>query len=240
MLTFVTFKWKPQPRYRSQFGPEAVNALRRMVARHYPHEHRFVCVTDNHRGIGSDVEIVPLWDDHATVVNPNGRHNPSCYRRLKLFAPDAGETFGERIVCMDLDTVIVSDLTPLFAGGEDFKIWGQSDYPRSQWYNGSLWMLRTGALSQVWTEFDPRTSPRKAASSGAKGSDQGWLSYILGPKQPTWGMADGVYSYRVHIAPHGNVLPENAKFIAFHGKTDPWSYRVSHIPWIREHYGAVA
>src|SRR5688572_21482656 len=35
-LTVVTWKWKPAEGYRSTYGPETVNVLRRMVARHYP------------------------------------------------------------------------------------------------------------------------------------------------------------------------------------------------------------
>ena len=81
---------------------------------------------------------------------------------------------------MDLDTVIVNDITPLFDEDVDFRIWGESDFPQTQWMNGSLWMLRLGARPQVWTRFDPRTSPQEAKLAGARGSDQGWLSYVLG------------------------------------------------------------
>lgn len=238
-LTFVTFRWKPSPGYRSHFGPETVVALRNMVRRHYPHPHRFVCVTDDARGIDG-VETIPIWNDHAHVPNPSGRRNPSCYRRLKLFAPDAADTFGERLVCLDLDTVVVGDLAPLFDRPDDFVIWGQSDYPRKQWYNGSMWMLRTGTRTQAWTEFDPARSPRLAHNAGHRGSDQGWLSYVLGPNEATWNVNDGVYSYRVHIHPRGNSLPANAKIVFFHGHVDPWHYRAANVPWIRLHYGAAA
>jgi hypothetical protein len=236
-ITFVTFKWKPQqPGYRSTFGPEQVNTLFRMIDRHYPHPHRNVCVTDDVKGIDPSIERITLWDDYKDLPNPNGRHNPSCYRRLKLFAPNAGDVFGERLVVFDLDMVIVGDLTPLFAGGEDFKIWGQSDYPKTQWYNGSLWMLKTGSRPTVWTKFNHRQSPRLTLKAGKKGSDQGWFSYILGPKEAIWGTQDGVYSYRVHLSKLAWQLPENAKVIAFHGKTDPWGYVAQQHSWVREHY----
>jgi hypothetical protein len=106
----VTFKWEPFVGYRSRFESEHVNTLFRMIDRHYPSPYRRICVTDNPIGIDTNrIEVVPLWPDFANVPNPNGRTNPSCYRRLKLFAPDARETFGERLVSIDLDTVIVGD-----------------------------------------------------------------------------------------------------------------------------------
>ena len=144
MLSFVTFKWQPPTGYRSHFDAENVNTLFRMIRRHYSGPMRAICVTDDPQGIEESIEIVPLWDDFASVPSPHGGHNPSCYRRLKLFAPDAGKTFGDRLVAIDLDMVIIGSLDPLFDRPEDFVIWGQSDYPQTQWYNGSLWMLRTG------------------------------------------------------------------------------------------------
>lgn len=238
MITVCTFKWRPPAGYRSTFGPAAVLALRDMVARHYQAPHRFVCITDDATGL-ERVETIPLWPDHANVPSPHGRGNPSCYRRLKLFDPAIEELLGARIVSMDLDTVIVGDLAPIFNRSEDFVIWGQSDMA-TQWYNGSLFMLTAGSRPQVWTDFDPVTSPRLALAARKFGSDQGWISYKLGRHEATWGQKDGVYSYRVHIRPQGNVLPANARVVNFHGKVDPWSYTAQQVPWIRQHYGVAA
>lgn len=234
VITFVSWRWRSPVGYRSVFGPETVTALRSMVKRYYPHPHRFVCVTDYPKEL-KGVETVQLWEECAAIPSPFGRHNPSCYRRLKIFAPDAGKVFGERIVSMDLDTVIVNDITPLFETDAEFKIWGCSDYA-SQWYNGSLFMLKTGSRPQVWTKFDPDTSPALTQKAKCFGSDQGWLRYILGPNEQVWNEKDGVYSYRKHIAPRGNVLPSDARLIAFHGKHDPWGYQCRTVSWIREYY----
>jgi hypothetical protein len=235
MISFVTWLWHT-PGYRSTFEASAVNTLFAMVDRHYPAPHRNICVTNFPKGIDATIEIVPDREDFAGVTNPNGRQNPSCYRRLRVFAPDAGQTFGPRVVSMDLDLVIVGDLRPLVDRPEDFVIWGQSDFPKRQFYNGSLWMLRTGSRTQVWTRFDPRNSPHQTKRAGHRGSDQGWFSYILGRNEATWGNRDGVYSWRVHLAPKGGGLPANAAVVSFHGRTDPWSYDMQHHAWIREHY----
>lgn len=234
MLSVVAFKWKPPAGYRSTFGPETVNVLRRMVARHYHAPHRFLCVTDDPAGLDPEIDIVPLWSDFATVPSPHGGHNPSCYRRLKAFSAEIAAVFGERFVWLDLDTVIVADLAPLFDRPEDFVIWGETD--RRSWYNGSMCLMTAGARRQVYDDFDPKTSPKRAKQAGRFGSDQGWISYRLGPGEATWGREDGVYSYRVHVAPNGNRLPANARIVMFHGKVDPWDHRGQSVGWIREHW----
>jgi hypothetical protein len=231
----VTFKWQPPVGYRSHFDAENVLTMRNMIRRHYAGPHRFVCVTDDSTGL-DEIETIDMWDDLSHVPSPHGAHNPSCYRRLKLFAPDAGELFGAKLVAIDLDMVITGSLNELFDRPDDFVIWGQSDYPKTNWYNGSLWMLRTGTRPQVWTQFDAKASPTLAWKAGKKGSDQGWIGYVLGPKEATWNVADGVYSYRVHLSKTGWQLPDNAKVVAFHGKVDPWSYQAQQHGWVRECY----
>lgn len=233
-LTVVTFKWRAPPGYRSSFRAEHVETLQRMVARNYDRPHRFVLVTDDARGIHSpDVECFQLWNDFGTVPNPSGRRNPSCYRRLRLFAKEPGAWLGERFVCLDLDAVITGDLVPLWDGPEDFKIWKSATSGNP--YNGSMWMLRAGARPQVWRDFDPAQSPGLTARAKLYGSDQAWIAYALGADEPTWSQADGVYSYRNDIQPHGR-LPENARVVFFHGKHDPWGAEAQRLEWVRNHY----
>ncbi len=233
--TFVCWRWQPPKHYRSTFGPETVYALREMIARHYAKPHRFVCVTDRPHELPG-VHAIPLWEDCSRIASPIGHSYPSCYRRLKVFAPDAAGICapGERLVSIDLDTVIVGDLVPLFDRPEDFIIWGESDFPHTTPYCGSLWMLRAGTRPQVWTEFDPLTSPAQAWTHGCRGSDQGWLSYILGKHEAVWTRKDGVYSYRKHL--RGGPLPKDARMVCFHGKVDPWSKQGQRNPWVRQWY----
>lgn len=236
-MTFVTWLWRPHPRYRSQFSFEHVNVLASMVRRHYAKPHRFLCVTDIPKGIDTtSVEIVKAWNDFETLQSPHGStaRQPSCYRRLRAFHPGIGSVFGDRFVSIDLDTVIVGDITSLFDRPEDFVIWKEQD-PRS-FYNGSMYVLRAGSRPKVWTEFDPKRSPQKARAAGRFGSDQGWLSYCLGPGEATWSTADGVYSYRIDIEPNGGELPADARIVNFHGGTDPWAPRAMRLPWVKEHY----
>ena len=233
-LSVVCFKWKGPAHYRSQFSAHHVNVLRHMVARHYQRPHRFICVTDDPVGIEDGIEVVPLWEDFADLKSPHGDHNPSCYRRLKVFDPAMRAVFGDRFVCLDLDTVIVGDMAPLWDRPEDFVIWGETD--RRSWYNGSMFLMTAGARPHVWSDFDPVESPRKALRAGRFGSDQGWISYRLGPGEKTWSTKDGVYSFRVHISRNQWHLPENARIVMFHGKVDPDSYDAQNHDWVRRAY----
>lgn len=235
MLSVVTYKWTPAAGYRSTFGPETVNVLRRMVARHYPHPHRFICVTDDPKGIGADVEIVPLWNDFADLPSPHGGKNPSCYRRLRAFSPDIAHVYGERFVSLDLDCVITADLSPLWNRPEPFVAWGDTNPLPGSHYNGSMLLMTAGARRQVWDDFDPRTSPQKALAARCFGSDQGWISYCLGKGEARWTKADGVYSYRNDLQGLGE-LPGNARIVIFHGSIDPWHPKAQRLGWVRECY----
>lgn len=235
--TVICWRWAPAKGYRSTFGPETVNVLAAMVRRHYRHPHRFVCVTDDAAGIDPSIEILPDWHDWADVPSPHGGRNPSCYRRLRLFHPDAAAWFGSRFVSLDLDVVITADLMPLWDRPEDIVLWGDTNPLPGSHYNGSMILKSAGARPFVWTEFDPIASPRLSYQAKCFGSDQGWMSYRLGPGEAKWTTADGVYSYRNHLAPSGHRLPPEARVVVFHGHTDPWgAYAQSNCPWVGLHY----
>jgi hypothetical protein len=235
VLTVLTFKWKAPPGYRSEFLGEHVDVLRRMVKRWYPDDHRFVCVTDDPTGIKSrDVELFELWPDHGMIANPSGRKNPSCYRRLKVFAKNAGDWLGDRFVCLDLDCVVVGDLRPLWNRTDEFIIW-KSTTP-GNFYNGSMFAMNAGARPQVWRDFDPYYSPRETHGARLYGSDQAWIAYKLGGGESTWTAADGVYSFRNELKAGGGGLPENARIVFFHGKPDPWQDGPQRLPWVKRNY----
>lgn len=230
-MRVVCWKWRPVQGYRSHFGPDTVNVLRSMVARHYRRPHEFVCITDDARGIDGDVRIIPAWDDFRHLPGPNG---VNCYRRLRSFSAEAADLIGPRFVSLDLDAVLTDDVSPLWDRPEDFVIWGDTAVGTP--YNGSMYLLQAGSRRRVWEEFDPVRSPALARRLRYIGSDQAWIGACLGPHEPKWSKADGVYSFRNEIQ-RGGGLPAGARIVLFHGKYDPWMPRVQlEHPWVREHY----
>jgi hypothetical protein len=246
MISVVCWLWR-QPGYRTPFGTEHVNALRRMVARHYRKPHRFLCVTDIPDGLESGIEVVPLDGRFADLPNPSCRGGPSCYRRLRLFAREAAAIFGDRIVSLDLDTVIVADMAPIWDRPEPILLWRDPLFHNVR-YNGSMIILDAGAAPQVWERFDPASSIGEAKAAGLFGSDQAIISHILGPDVPTVGREEGVYSFRLMDDPKlrpraytdlptKHDLPGNARIIFFHGGAKPWDENVrSAYPWVAEHW----
>lgn len=237
MLTVACFRWHT-PGYRSQYAPETVLVLRDSIQRNYPDPHRFVCVTDDPAGL-DDVETLPIWTDHSEFKHPNNPDvHPACYRRLKVFAPEMRKMFGDRFVCLDLDCVIVGDLRPLWNRKEDFV--GLAGTQPPNYYNGSMFLMTAGSRARVWDEFNgnPKHCIWTAKRAGHYGSDQAWMSHALGASEATWTTADGVYSYRLHIKPHGGVLPQDARLVTFQGKGgDPWTPALfDSMPWIQKHW----
>ena len=196
MHTIVTFKWKPKKDYRSQFHAGHVNTAQRMIARHFPEPHRFLCITDDPFGI--ECETVPLWSEFSGLSNPTWAHGPSCYPRLKLFDPDIGKWIpglktGDTIISLDLDCVAVADLRPIFNRREPFLIWktGGKTIP----YCGSMFKTTVGRHPEVYRCFDPVRSPAETTAEGYRGSDQAWITFMLGTQQPGWMQRDGVWEY---------------------------------------------
>lgn len=235
MLSIVTWLWST-PGFRTAFAPAHVNALARMVRRHYRLPHRLMCVTSFFSGFDDEIELVEPWHDFAGVGSPHGTAYPACYPRLRAFHPAVAATFGDRFVSLDLDWVIVDDVAPLWDRPEPFV--ALRDPMHSRQYNGSMVLLSAGARPEVWSDFDPARSPARARQAGCLGSDQGWVSYRA-PGAPVWGREDGVFSYRADVLTAGGQLPADARMVNFHGACKPWSAAAQALPWVRAHWGTV-
>lgn len=230
----VVFKWR-KPGYRTVFTAEHVNTAYSMVRRHYSKPIRFICITDDATGVRPEVEVFPMWDHHRDLKNPTWNWGPSCYPRLYTYSQEFEQIAGRRFVCMDLDVAVVASLDPLWDRPEDFVIYAAVTAGGK--YNGSMWMMTAGCRSQVWTDFDPKESPRSANAAGFQGSDQGWINYRLGKGEATWTVRDGVYAYRTDMRNKQSELPADARMVIFHGIPKPWeSVAHNRSPWIREHY----
>jgi len=227
MIDIVTFKWN-QEGFRNKYTAEHVNRLAEMVKRNTTLPYRFVCVTDDPKGIREDVHVIKLWENPAPQYGTLKR--PNCFARLKMFAEEAKAQFHERIVWMDLDALILGNIDHILRERSDFRIWYVDG--EISLCNGSLVSHRLGTRTDLWTKFNPKNvHPEEGYqnTTGHIGSDQAWIAQNLRPDDLKWGKIDGVYSYRCHI--RGKPLPPDAKIVFFHG--DDKAEDLLEVGWIR-------
>jgi len=219
MFKIVCFLWG------EKYTAEHVNKLYRGVTRNFHMPFEFICFTDKDMEFQDGVIKKPLWD--------KCRYLGGCYNRLFVFDKSMKKLIGERFVCIDLDCVIVNDITPLFEWENDFIINAYQPLPtgrcaNDQRYNGAMFMMNAGARQSVWSKFDPETTPARVSNRrDIVGTDQAWIRELLGPNEKTWDNRDGVYEAR-------NVnhrLPSDARIVFFAGNRDP---ATSKWEWVRK------
>lgn len=238
MLNVILWKWM-QPSPRTIYKAEHVNIVAAMVKRNLNGtRHRIICVTDDPRGIKCDT--FKLWGDHDNLANASGQHLPSCYRRLRLYdhatQRDMGIRMGERIISLDVDSLICGDLTALFNTPGRFVGWELKGTHHPRVFNGSLQMFKAGDLQEIWSEFDPLKSPMEANRAGYMGSDQAWLSYKLVNKRGSVGIKYPLLaSYPTNIIKQGKHLA-STRIIFFHGRVKPWYPEASQKTSLIERY----
>jgi hypothetical protein len=236
MINFVTWKWR-QANFPDIYRAEHVNVLEAMVRRNYDGQCRFICVTDDPEGITG--ETFPLWSDCDGMPNASGANFPSCYRRLKIFDPATQESMDicpdDRVISLDLDTVIVGEINSLFDRSDAFVCW-KVMFGALEAFNGSLWMLRAGSHAEVWEDFDGERSAKEAIDAGFRGSDQAWISHKIGVDAPGWGFEDGVLSFVKDIRLKQAQLPPDARIVSFYGHVKPWDDIAADWPDIVSHW----
>lgn len=141
---------------------------------------------------------------------------------------------GDRIWVIDIDLVPVADCTPLVDREEEFLGWRPyRDWGRKMRYGGGIYLLKTGARTQVWDRFKGADSVNEARAAGFRGSDQAWISYVLDGREPYYGRNEGIYSIRDLGGDHR--LPPDARLVQFNGPQKPWSY-TGRASWVAEHW----
>lgn len=221
-LTIVTFKWG------DKYGPDYVHKLAAGVRRNLAQEHRFLCITDDTRGLQVECQSIRESDRYLTDVR-------GCFARLRLFDHEGqkavGMQPGDRIVCMDLDLVITGPLDELFDRPEPFTILQGVNSANPCPFNGSLWMLKAGYRPDVWHEFSLELAAKVPFHEFP--DDQAWLADML-PDAGAFGPEDGVYAFQKRGWPKGEALPRNAKVVAFPGWRDPSQY--TRLDWVQENW----
>ncbi len=223
MLTITTWKWG------EKYNLDYVRRLSAGLRRHLWQGYQFICVTDDKRVENiPGVTRWPISDHRLTEIR-------GCYARLRMFDPawQKSHNIKDRIVCIDLDTVITGPLDALFCRSETFLILQGANSSNPNPFNGSLMMLRPGFHAEVWTDFNLETAAQVPYYDFP--DDQGWLWHKL-PGASGWesGPHSGVYAFKKPGWPRGDNLPIGARMVAFPGWRDP--SRFMDLSWVREHW----
>ena len=108
--TITCIKWG------DKFPAYYVNRLYAGVSRHMDRPFRFVCFTEDPKGIRSEVEIQPLpkvpFEDEMVRAMTTGKRR-GAWRKLTIFRKGEGRLSGPCLQ-MDLDVVVTGPLGPLF------------------------------------------------------------------------------------------------------------------------------
>lgn len=242
MLTVCTWLWG------DKFEPDDVRKLAAGVSRNLKQDHRFVCVTDREeffnagiwsQSIGQAILATPMWSRELTQIK-------GCYARLEMFNPEWQQEIdveqGDRIVLIDLDTVVTGPLDPLFDRPEPFVIMQKGNASNPCPYNGALMMLRAGAYPEVWSDFSIEAASRVPFYEFP--DDQGWLWHKI-PNAAGWtcGAESGVYVFHKPGWPgwskndhrlKDDALPPGARLVTFSGWRNP--KRFKHLPWVKKNW----
>lgn len=214
------------------YGPEYVNRLYAMVARHTTPPFRLVCLTDDRRGIRPEVECFDLPD--LGCAHPVGTMGK--WRKQILWGREVPGLSGVALF-IDLDSVIVGSLDDYFSFGKPDDVilarnWALPFRKRGQ---TSVFRYPVGANPHILDDF--RADPQGIAeryqfeqhyvTAAAKGGIKFW------PEEWT-------RHFRLHCLPKFPLryfvtasLPPGARIVTFPGGPNPddvqvgrWNKRV--------------
>lgn len=244
MLKFICWKWKCKDKSLGERVPYThihVNILFNMLKRHIKIPFELFCITDDETNINVDIKIISI-NKYFNDFKQYGM----CWRRLKAFSPEMKKIIGKKFTSIDLDCVILKDITSLFNNKNDFMIWEKENM-----YCGSLWMMKSGKRKEIWENFSKKDlfqciNNRKhygkwlhkgAYSRGFKfTSDQSYISYMLYPNEKSWTKKDGIYNFDTQIY-NKNVNMDDVKIVFFNGKRDPSMTNLQiKYPWIKQNW----
>lgn len=223
-------------RWGRKYGPDYLNRLYGMAARHTTPPFDFWCLTDDPAGIREEVRCLPLPDlGCEPPTNTFG-----IWGKSRLWLPDLGGPTGP-VLFMDLDVVVTGPLDPFFAHGapEDVILARNPNTPFEKLGQTSIFRFPVGKLAPLRERFlaDPQgTADRyrfeqrfvtRNAPGGVSFWPKGWVALFKWHCVPA-------FPLNYLRAPR---LPRDARVVIFPGPLNPpdaiagrWREDVPHRP----------
>ena len=236
--TVLCMKWG------TKYGPEYVNRLYAMVARHLRGPFDFVCLTDDEQGVRSEVHCLPI----PSLALPPGIPERG-WTKLTTFEANLHGLQGTALF-LDLDVVIVGDITPFFEVPGEFLIIHDWKRPWRITGNSSVYRFQIGAHADVLAEF--RATQEQVRSRLR--NEQAFLSEVMHRQgRLAYWPADWCSSFKYHCIPPWPTsywrepsFPPGTRIVIFHGEVNPpdalagrRNRRFRHIQpahWVAEHW----
>lgn len=232
MITVVSWWWK-RADGGDLFGPEYLLKMRNMLARHLHRDHEFVVVTDSPHRVPAGIRTERITFGHEL---------PRCRRRMKQYDRAFACKLGTRILSIDLDVVIVDDITPLVDRREPVVCW-KVGYAGV--YSGSFVLYDFSALHGLWERFAANPDGFPAQCGPGVQSDQAMLNlYLRGRDVSHWTERDGFVTYfgagyekleHHGVGPKQQLLPEGARIVVL-GSADKNAMDTGAHEWVEEHW----
>lgn len=249
-VNVICMKWG------SMYGPEYVNHLREGVARHLARPHRFVCFTDDGRGLRGDVELMPLPD----LGLPAGQRDLR-WRKLAVFRERLGDLAGPTLF-LDLDLVVVGPLDPFFEHPGRFLIIRDDELfrakplrrinpPRDRFLasvgNSSVFRFEIGAHRYI---LDAYVADPAGAASRYEISQQFQTAQLAAHGELAYWPRGWCVSFKNDCVPRGFAsfwrdpqVPQGASIVVFAGAPKmsevlaggghKWYRRIGDVAWLR-------
>ena len=237
-VNIICMKWG------NKYGPNYVNRLYNMVSKNLNKDFRFICFTEDGKGVQNNIEICPL----PPIKMPKNKPERG-WRKLSILQKDLNGLNGTCLF-LDLDIVIVDNIDPLFELSGDFFIAFDRLKKNSSIGNSSVFRFEAGENHDIYENFNNESSKILSIFR----NEQAYLSKMIVKK--------GIFQYwpkswcpsfKYHCVPNFPLnyvlspkIPEGAKIILFHGLPEPteaaegksgkWYRYIKKSPWINDHW----
>lgn len=226
-----------------------VNRLYSMVSRHLSLPFRFICLTDDDRGISDQVECFPIPETNVNTDDAAGRKRVQAWKKLLTFSSPLYDIEGTCLF-LDLDIVIIDSIDCFFEPEGDFHIiqdWGKG---RTNG-NSSVYRFTAGALASVLSEF----CENRERVVEQFFNEQAYLTaHVNSLGKLNFWPRGWCLSYRRDCLPENRLKrwffpskkPSDGRIIVFYGSPNPddaiagrgdrWYRRIRPAPWIAEYW----
>jgi hypothetical protein len=213
-VTVLCMKWG------TKYGPDYVNRLYGMVARHLARPFQMVCLTDAAAGVRAEVTCAPI-PQLPPIAQPKERG----WLKIGSFSPQLAGLLGETVLYLDLDVVVMGPLDRFFDHPGAFPMIRDWYHPVRIVGNSSVYRYRPADRFALFEAFcrDPDAIVTRIRN------EQEFLSeYLQERGELSFWPKSWCQSFRVScLAPwpmrvwRSPRAPDDCRVLIFHGEPKP-------------------